>query len=72
MMNKYTVTVQKTESATEPDSFAWLHRYDDEAVVELVDFDTDGNELYTITTEADIDTMLNGSYGVLEYHCGKA
>ena len=71
-MNLYTVTVQKTESATEPDSFAWLHRIDEEAVVEFVSFDADGNELYTITTEADIDTMLNESYGVLEYHCDRA
>ena len=69
-MNRYTVTVKQAD-VTEPDAFAGLHRLDENAVVEFVE-SVNGKEVYTITTEADIDTMLNHSYMVLDFHCGKA
>jgi hypothetical protein len=64
-MNVYTVTV-KASTATEPDAFAGLHDYDEDAVVEFVDATVE-TETYTITTERNIDLWLDASAGVIQY-----
>ena len=65
-MNEYTVTV-KQASVTEPDAFAGIRRYDEDATVEFSSFDDEGNEIYIIETEANIEMFLDQADGVISY-----
>lgn len=66
-MNIYTVTVKHLEAhSTEPDAFAMIN-FGEDGYSEFERFDSDGNEIYTIHTERDIDRALDLSDGVISY-----
>ena len=61
-MRKYSVRCEKGSE----NSFVSLSNYE-EILIEFLDFDEEGNELYEIETEYDIDRLLDLSPGVVEY-----
>ena len=62
-MNSYKVLVQKeTELSLTP-----VRLYDNEAEIVFDDFDEDGNEVYDVDVNGDIDTILDQCAGVISY-----
>lgn len=60
----YTVVCEKgSENSLVPASM-----FDRDAIMEFEDFDADGNEVYTVESEHDLDRILDTSDGVLTYH----
>ena len=64
-MTTYTVTVKAT-SATEPAAFFGLSNYDPDAFAEFESSDGE-TEVYTITTDADLNRFLDLAPGVITY-----